>query len=113
MSVPAIHLPIQLQEFSFVLITIILKAVAREWKQKIISNKQFPFIYINLSFDGEKFIAIEDSEFPHDMTLRLGNYRGAAFTTGGQGSNDWWPKSEILNMETMKWSEAPDWPFGV
>ena len=47
------------------------------------------------------------------MTLRLGNYRGAAFTTGGQGSNDWWPKSEILNMETMKWSEAPDWPFGV
>ena len=45
-------------------------------------------------------------------TYGLGNYLGSAFTTGcehnGKGCSN---KTEILDMATLEWSDAPDYPY--
>ena len=65
-----------------------------------------------LSFDGEDFGIVQDSHYSHLMSFGLGNYRGAAFTTGcDHYGKNCFNKTEILNMQTLEWSEAPDYPF--
>ena len=45
--------------------------------------------------------------------MGLGNYRGAAFTTscGDLPKYNCRNKTEILDMTTMRWSDAPDYPY--
>ena len=61
---------------------------------------------------------IVKSKYSHDWTFGLGNYRGKAFTTGCWSGDCWtfYPvmskvKTEILDLTTLKWSEAPEYPF--
>ena len=68
-----------------------------------------------LSFDGENYRLIESSKYSHGWTLGLGNYKGKALTAGcggGTGNSDCSFKTEVFDMNTMKWSDGPDFPFG-
>ena len=51
------------------------------------------------------------SRYSHYYTLGLGNYRNKAFTTGCALSPRCSRKSEMLDLETLTWSDAPDYPF--
>ena len=45
-------------------------------------------------------------------TLGLGNYRGNALTTGcDHFGKNCFNKTEILDMTTLEWSDAPDFPY--
>ena len=69
-----------------------------------------------LSFDGETYITsnIEESKHDHSNTFGLAIYKNKILTTGGAikapnvetKSN----KTELLDMETYKWSDAADFP---
>ena len=84
----------------------LLKFVIRKFIKDRFFKKMF-----NFSFDGQNYRMIESSKYVHYRTLGLANYKNEALTTGCEyGSCD--RKTEILNMETMKWSEGPDYPFG-
>ena len=56
---------------------------------------------------------IQESKYSHRQTRGLGNYKGKALTTGCSDSND--PecdvKTEILDMTTMTWFDADDYPY--
>ena len=54
---------------------------------------------------------MEPSRYSHYRTLGLANYKNQALTTGCE-SGDCGSKTELFNMETQKWSDGPDYPFG-
>ena len=64
-----------------------------------------------LSFDGEYFQTAESSKFGHSYTLGMGNYKNKALTTGCSESSSCGAKTELMNMETLQWSNGPDYPF--
>ena len=64
------------------------------------------------SFDGSNFKSIETSKYSH-YRAQLGNYRGQPFTTGCNGSQDCWVKTEIFDIVEMKWSVAADYPTSL
>ena len=69
-------------------------------------------IYL-LSYDGENYQSIEASKYRHHWTLGLANYKGKAITTGcGDDNTDCSFKTELFDMNTMRWSDGPDFPFG-
>ena len=85
---------------------------------------QFSHILINyvISFDGQIFQAVASSKYSHDMTA-LANYRGKALATGcysyyryvGQpelAKLNCGIKTELMDMYSLEWSEAPDFPWG-
>ena len=74
-----------------------------------------------LSYDGSTYIKLADSTlYSHRFTYGLGNYKGRALTVGcciGKETNaqicdktECTAKTEILNMTTMTWSNAEDFP---
>ena len=70
------------------------------------------FVILFFSFDGENFTTLPDSQFSHMWTLGLGNYQGNAFTTGcDHFGKNCFNKTEILDMTTLEWSDAPDFPY--
>ena len=67
------------------------------------------------TFDGQYFEATESSLFSHRRTTGLGNYHGKAFTTGCEMYEEYeecGPKTEMMNMSTLRWESGPDYPFG-
>ena len=55
---------------------------------------------------------MESSKYSHIYTHSLANYKGRAITTGcGYDNYDCSFKTEIFDMNTMKWSDGPDFPF--
>ena len=60
-------------------------------------------------FDGENFATVGSSRFSHRYTLGLGNYQGKALTTGCDNSSSCSAKTELMNMETLEWSNGPDY----
>ena len=67
---------------------------------------------INFSFDGNNYGTIGDSKYYH--RLSLGNYQGNAFITGCNKlffMERCHKKTEILDMATLTWFDAPDFPF--
>ena len=60
-------------------------------------------------FDGENFATVGSSKFPHRYTLGLGNYQGKALTTGCDNASSCSAKTELINMETLEWSNGPDY----
>ena len=63
-----------------------------------------------LSFDGQSYQSAGSSEYSHDWTLGMANYRGRALTTGcSLGSCA--VKTELMDIETLTWSGGPMYPF--
>ena len=69
-------------------------------------------IYL-LSFDGENYQPIESSKYSHKWTEGLANYKGKALSTGcgDYDTAPCWFKTELFDMNTMKWFDGPDFPF--
>ena len=65
------------------------------------------------SFDGEYYKSVESTKYRHDYTYGRGNYNGKALAVGCYSSNaDCSFKAELLDMNTLEWSDGPDFPFG-
>ena len=62
-------------------------------------------------FDGENFQTAGSSKFSHRYTLGMGNYKGQAITTGCSDISTCSIKTELMNMETLEWSNGPDYTF--
>ena len=62
-------------------------------------------------FDGENFHVAGSSKFSHRYTLGMGNYKNKALTTGCEGSYLCGDKTELMDMETLKWTNGTDYPF--
>ena len=63
-----------------------------------------------LSFDGQSYQSAGSSEYSHQNTLGMANYREKALTTGcDYGSCA--VKTELMDMETLSWSSGPEYPF--
>ena len=63
------------------------------------------------SFDGVNYQKVGESKYSHQSTWGIANYRGNALTTGCKSPNDCNTKTEILDMTSMTWSDADDYPF--
>ena len=56
---------------------------------------------------------MESSKYSHNWTYGLANYKGKVLTTGcGSSDSDCSFKTELFDMNTMEWSDGPDFPFG-
>ena len=64
-----------------------------------------------LRFDGEYFQSAGSSKFGHRYTLGMGNYKNKALTTGCDENSSCYVKTELMDMETLQWSNGPDYPF--
>ena len=66
----------------------------------------------NISFDGRLYQSVYLSSYSHDYA-GLANYKNQALTTGCAGNiaKDCFVQSELLDMETLRWSYAPNYPF--
>ena len=56
--------------------------------------------------------SIDQSKYSHFWTRGLANYKGKALTTGCNSFEECSFKTELLDMETLAWSDGPDYPFG-
>ena len=66
----------------------------------------------SLRFDGENYQSIESSKYSHQFTTGLANYKGKALAVGCLDSNtDCSFATELFDLNTMKWSDGPDFPF--
>ena len=74
---------------------------------KLKNDDCFEMIYF-LSFDGDNFETVASSKCDH--TSELANYRGSLMTTG-HWSSDCGNKTEIYNVESNQWNDAPDYPY--
>lgn len=80
---------------------------------------QRPFENNIFSFDGEDFELVEENSNHRHRSAGLGNYQGNAFTTGcdpdylfnDEFYEDCGKKSEILNLSSLTWSTAPEFPY--
>ena len=55
---------------------------------------------------------MESSKYSHIWTSGLANYKGKALSTGcGYANIDCSFKTELFDMNTMKWFDGPDFPF--
>ena len=69
-------------------------------------------IIYSCRFDGENFESIASSKCDHTFTLGLANYRGSPFVTGSQQfGSDCYVRTEIYNLGTDQWNDAPDYPY--
>ena len=64
-----------------------------------------------LRFDGEYSHTVGSSKFSHKETYGIMNYKNQAVTTGCNHSSVCYIKTELMNMETLEWSDGPDFPF--
>ena len=111
------------KKYFFVLI-LLLKTLEKLATRKLLDIVEKALITCFFSFDGQNFTTIAKSTHSHGKTLGLGNYKGRAITTGCN-EDDWYGlihppghihcylQTEILDMETMKWSVAAAYPYGT
>ena len=64
-------------------------------------------------FDGKYFHTAGRSNFSHLLTLGMGNYKNKALTTGCNDDSYCYVKTEMMNMQTLEWSNGPDFPFAT
>ena len=69
------------------------------------------YLTIIQSYDGSNFKKIEESKYSHERISGLSNYQGQAFITGCSTCCVCSLKTEILNLQTMTWSDADDYPY--
>ena len=76
-----------------------------------VSMSAKPSVSLNLffSFDGQSYRSAGASEYSHQSTSGMANYRGKALTTGCYSGNCG-VKTELMDMTTLTWSAGPDYP---
>ena len=62
-------------------------------------------------FDGENFETAGSSKFSHQLTLGMGNYKNKALTTGCGLGRDCAVVTELMDMETLRWTHGLPFPF--
>jgi hypothetical protein len=63
------------------------------------------------SFDGENYQLMESSKYSHKWTDGLANYKEKALSTGcGLSNTDCSFATELFDLNTMQWSDGPDFP---
>ena len=77
----------------------------------MLSNFDKIFKFTLFRFDGQYFATVGSSQFSHQETFGLGNYKNFGLTTGCYPSSGCQIKTELMNMETLEWSNGPDFPF--
>ena len=65
----------------------------------------------NSSFDGEFFHSAGSSKYSHKTTYGMANYKGKALTSGCSDNSVCYVKTELMDMNTLTWSDGPDFPF--
>ena len=65
------------------------------------------FTITKLRFDGKTVLSSHWTTYDHDNIHHLASYHGEPLTVGGSGST----KLEILDIDCVKWSPGPDYPF--
>ena len=91
--------------YSFVLVELLTKNATCK------SSTVVQYFIEFLSFDGESFQYASNSTYTHRFTYGLANYKGKALTTGCQDSQICYVKTEMMDINTLKWSDGPDYPF--
>ena len=104
----------QIQEFFCVLVLLCLvmmiqKSATRQYFKPWYKLKFLKYFF---SYDGENYVEIDESKYSHKDTYGLGNLEGRAVTTGCVIPSECYVKTEILDMTTMTWSDADDYPYG-
>ena len=121
----------QIQKFFFVSVGMIQKSATRKYFEPQYKSN---FLKKFFSYDGENYIQIDESKYSHEYTSGLGNLEGRAVTTGcypafyadyyyynytydnypdeNYATRDCSVKTEILDISTMTWSDADDYPYG-
>ena len=78
--------------------------------------KQVPIQYdLFCSFDGKVFQSAGSTSYSHSSAVGMANYKGKALVTGCSGldgSSTCYVKTELMDMNSLKWSNGPDYPFG-
>lgn len=65
-----------------------------------------------LRFDGGIFESAGSSQYSHVYTLSIANYQGKPLTTGCYEKNGGCAvKTELMDLNTLTWSNGPDYPF--
>ena len=64
-----------------------------------------------IRFDGQYFHKAGSSKFSHRETYGIMNYMNKAVTTGCNENYECGAKTEVMNTETLEWSNGPDFPF--
>lgn len=103
----ATHLFNRSRKYCFVLTSLALLNVICKFKiENIIRTWTWMF-----RFDGENFLAAGSSKYSHRRTDGMGNYKNKALTTGCEEDFSCYVKTELMDMETLQWSNGPDYPF--
>ena len=63
------------------------------------------------SFDGTSFEETASSKVSHQETGGMGNYKGQALTTGCSKGDGCGLRTEIMDMDKMRWSDEDDYPY--
>ena len=66
-----------------------------------------------LRFDGEFFQTVGSSKFSHQHTYGMGNYKNKALTVGCEDRYSCGDKTELMDMETLEWTNGTDYPFST
>ena len=64
-------------------------------------------------FDGTTFQQIGSTKVSHQDTLGLANYRGEALTVSCYAGTNCHDRTEILDMASMRWIDAQDYPYNL
>ena len=65
----------------------------------------------NFSFDGENLHSAGFSKYSHRQTYGIANYKGKALSTGCYDTTGCDVKTEVMDLNTMTWTDGPDYPF--
>ena len=49
----------------------------------------------------------------HKETLGMGNYKGEALVTGCSTGGDCGLRTEMMDMDRMRWSDEDDYPYAA
>ena len=66
---------------------------------------------IFFSFDGDVYHSAGTSSFSHYASDAMPNYKGNALITGCASPSNCNVKTELMDMDTLEWSDGPDYPF--
>ena len=100
----------RIQLFFFASVELPTKNATRE-SMTIHHELFFNYSFVFSSFDGVSFEYASNSTYTHRFTYGLANYKGWAMTTGCQDSPTCYVKTEFMDLNTLKWSDGPDYPF--